>query len=290
MTGTLVLNDAALGPLSVTCDNGYTVISLDLGAPEYRAVSRYRSMTHGTTDDTKFLGARPVTLTVMMDQRVAPLQDLLDNISRYQSPRRRPSLTWSLPSSTDLRSFRALSPRGLPVQVSGPKYQTFTFQWVTPDPRIMLPDTESVLINPTTDTEVGRPYNENYADGGRGPYPASTGVGGRIIVNQGTEDADWRVQLYGPCVNPAFRVNGVTVSMTANGGVTLLAGESILIDTYTKTILLNGDPTLSRYDRSNFTDWSWESLLLVPGNNTVRVSAASGAVTGLLSWDSAWLA
>lgn len=290
MTGVMTLDEASLGPLELSCENGYIVTGFDLGMPEYRVVSRYRSMTHGTEDETKFLGARAVTLSVMLDHRVGPIQTLLSRLARYQSPKRRPSLTWQLPESTDMRQFRSLSPRGVPVTIGQPKYNTFACQWVSADPLMKSPEVECVFINPAGDTESGRPYNENYADGGRGPYPTITGIGARLVTNQGDEDSDWTVQLFGPCVNPAVRVNGVTVSMTANGGQSLLAGESIVIDTYTKTILLNGDPTLSRYGKSNFVDWSWESLLLAPGDNSVRISAVSGAVTGQFCWDPGWLA
>jgi hypothetical protein len=283
------LIDPGVGTLELTCESGYIVRSVDVGAPVYREVSRNRALNDGADDDTQFLGPRAVTLTVGLDQRVADPQVLLDRIMLYQSPRRRPTLAWSLPGSTQVRALANMSPRGAPLEFSGPKYQTLGFQWVAPDGRAVSVDEHEVLLNPSSDIESGRTYPELYTDGGRGPYPFSAGVGSRSVRNDGNELADWRLVIYGPAVNPEFRINGISVDMNVNGGLNLLAGESLWIDTRERTILLNNDPTISRYDRSNFTQWSWGSLRLQPGDNLVRIAADSGQVSARFYWRSTYL-
>jgi hypothetical protein len=290
MSGNLILSEPTLGDLDLSaCASGYVTISFDLGSAAVREATRDRALGHGEFDDSRFLGPRSFAVTVVVDQRHGDATALFDRVAAYNNPRRRPYVTWTEPGSTQPRQCRDMVGRGFPRPIDSPKYHSSTFTWRVPDGKVVDPVLQTFQIVPSSDTELGRSYPENYADGGRGPYPASAGLGGRLVTNAGGLEADWVCQLFGPCVNPWVSVNGIKVALNLGGGATLVAGQYVAIDSFARTILLNGDPTLSRFNKSNYTQWSWQSLGIPgPGTTTVRVGADSGTVSALFSFRSTW--
>lgn len=267
-SGTAVLAATGLTSLDITCGNGFVLSDLQIGFPAERAVVRSRALSDGILDETTFLGARSVTMSFRLDQRVQSTQQLIDRLMPFLSPRRRPTLTWSLNDSNT--SFRQLTLRGVdaPIVINGPKYRTLVCSWLS-DSAFMVSPTETCgSIHPgDPPPEVGRTYNltfDRYYD----PQPPS---GGFYVVNNGTAPAQWTAELTASVVDPTITVNGVDMEFNQNGGISLITGQTLNIDTTARTILLNNDPTLSRYDRVNFEDWSWDDLLLQPGQNLVRI-------------------
>ena len=266
------LSHPDLGVLVLGCDP-YIVTSLQVGSPEVREVVRNRSLMDGTLDDTLYLGARAITMSIRFNDVSAcdaevSMQVLIDRLTPYMSPHRRPVLTWQLPRSDQLRAVRV---RGVNWgwSVSGPKAQGIAPQWVAPSGEIMAggPDARRcVTIKPSSDTETGRTYNLTF----NRAYPASNPIGGRTIVNPGTTNAHWTLTIFGPVINPSFTINGIVFKTDRQGGVTLVAGQTLVVDTRTRTVLLNGVANASRYQNTNYDEWSWHSLLLNPGTNTVR--------------------
>ena len=124
------------------------------------------------------------------------------------------------------------------------------------------------MINPLNPApEEGREYDLTFDR----VYVPTPPVGGVYVYNAGTAPADWTMTLTAAMTNPTVTVRSTDMIFNRNGGVTLLTGQTLQIDTRERTILLNGDPTLSRYDRVNFEDWVWDDLLLQPGLNLVRL-------------------
>ena len=121
-------------------------------------------------------------------------------------------------------------------------------------------------IKPSTDLEAGRTYSWTPPR----IYPPSAPVGGRNLINPGTGSAHWVLTFYGPVVNPKFTINGVLFAADRRGGVTLVAGQTLVVDTRARTVLFNGLPDASRYQFVNFEEWSWDDLMLKPGNNVIR--------------------
>jgi hypothetical protein len=274
------LEERDLGVLSLDCDSGYVVVGFDIGSPVVREVETPRALADGVDDHSFYVGARAVSVAVRCDQRVADLQTLLDRLTPYVSPRRRPQLIWSVPSSSQERSL-VLSGRNVSRAITGPRYQTVVMQWKAPSGVIQSPERACIEIYPRTDVELGRVYSENYADGGRGPYPASLGRGERVVINLGNERADIVATIYGPAVDPSLRVNGATMQFT---GLTLLEGETVVIRTEFRTIWLNGEPGQSRYHLTNYRQWTWDQFRLQADRNLVRVGAASGDPALLLCY------
>jgi len=296
----IVLHDDSLGDLALTCENGYVVTSFQLGSPAVREVAHERALADGTVDDTLYVGARAITVNLVLDQRVAPLQTLLDRLSPYVSPRRRPRFIWTLPGSETER--RSLTVRGVeaPFVLERPKYPPVVVQWVAPDGLITTPEPTCEWIAPSSDEVDGRTYDEcplvpspdrieTATTTGRcydRTYPPAQPRGGRIITTAGNEIAEWTAAFYGPITNPTITINDVPVTIT----VTLGWGQSVVIDTRERTILRNGDPTQSLYGQSNYQAWSWDQLRLRPGENSIRYSGYGITVetSAAFCWSDTW--
>ena len=277
------LSDPDLGVLELGCDP-YVVASLQIGSPEVRDVTRYRSLADGTLDDTRFTGARAITLAIRFRDRLlgrctpdgAPLpsmQNLIDALAPYMTPRRRPTLTWQLPGSDELR---AAVVRGVNwgYTIEGPKAQGIAPQWVVPSGEILAGGADALhctTIRPSVDVEAGRTYDLTFDRS----YPPSDALGGRTIVNPGTAPTHWTLTFFGPVTNPKFTINGVAFKTDRLGGVVLLSGQTLVVDTRTRTVLFNGLPTSSRYQNTNYDEWNWDDLMLQPGTNVIRFDGTS---------------
>jgi hypothetical protein len=171
------------------------------------------------------------------------------------------------------------------VSIGGKQAHIVAASFIGVNGVIESPTLSKILIDPGEDVELGRTYDLEFDR----VYPPTGGIGSRLIVNSGNEVADWTATIFGPAVNPTLTVNGIDISFNRNGGLTLQPNESVTISTQNRTVLLNNDPDESRYDRINFTEWSWEQVRLQPGDNTFRYEedGLNGRVE--VSWRSAWL-
>lgn len=266
--GSVVLSASDLSQLPLNCGDGYVLTSLDIGFPEDRAIVRGRALADGVFDDSKYLGRRAITLTIRLDNRAVTTQALVDRLLAFMSQRRRPTLTWALSgSSTD---FRSVVVRGVdaPLLINNPKYPAIVCSFVSEGSYLRSAVETCVILNPNNlAPEVGRTYDLIF----NRVYISTPPVGGVYVLNVGTAPANWRATLRYNAINPLITVGSTIMNFSQNGGISLITGQTLVIDTEARTILLNGDPTLSRYDRVNFEDWSWDDLLLQPGLNLVRL-------------------
>lgn len=130
----------------------------------------------------------------------------------------------------------------------------------------------SDVIRPAQTSGTGRTYPRSY------PWAYTPGNSGatKIITTGGGEygavSTSLLMRLYGACADPVI-TNQTTGQVLELDNVTLAAGQYLEIDMGAKTVLFNGNPTLSFYGRVNFatSDW-WE---LQPGPNALTVGAAS---------------
>lgn len=285
--GTAVLSADDLTDLELTCGEGFVLVDLQVGFPSERPVVRPRALDDGVIDQTTFVGQRAVTVTLRLDQRVMTTQALIDRVMPFLSPRRRPTLTWSLPgSATD---YRSLTLRGVdaPLVVQQPKYVTIVCSWVSSDPFLLDPVEECESVDPNDPAEeVGRYYDLTFDR----VYVPALPVGALAAINTGTAPTHCVITLTASMINPTVTVNGVDMTFNQNGGLTLVTGQTLVIDTQARTILLNNDPNESRYDRVNYEDWSWDDFLLQPGVNVVRLQGTGFTSTTLMTvcWRSAW--
>lgn len=289
---TFRLEDPVLGTLDLMAP-GYIVSDFVVGFPAERPVERNRALNDGAYDQTEFLGGRAVTFNVLLDTRVLPMQTLRDRLARYLSPRRRPLLVWSYLGTPD--ELRTLMVRGVdaPFAISGnrSRFPTIPCSWKSPWSFMRGYEQQCVTIVPSQAAEAGRTYPLTFDR----TYPAQLPVGAFEVYNGGGERADWSATIavgsLGTVVDPVLTVNGVDFSVDELDGLTMTAGQTLVIDTAERSVLLNGDPDEPRYDRVNFLDWNWEDLQLAPGSNLVRFThdGTSTEAFATICWDLAWL-
>ena len=90
------------------------------------------------------------------------------------------------------------------------------------------------------------------------------------------------VTFTGPVVSPTIEHTGQSRRLEFTG--TLAAGETLVVDSLARTVLLNG--TSSRYSwLTSLSQW----FTLEPGANNLRYTAASGTGTCQVDFRSAWM-
>jgi hypothetical protein len=263
---------------------GYVVTGWQIGFPSERPVMRNRALGDGVIDSTRFFGARAVSMNITLDVNKQDPQISIDNLTAYMTPHRRPRLSWQIPGSSQERSLLV---RGVdaPVSIAGKQAHVITASFIGINGVMESVSETTLVINPGEDVETGRTYDLTFDR----QYPPTAGLGERLVVNEGNEVADWEATIFGPAVNPTLTVNGTDISFNRDGGLTLAAGESVVINTRNRTIFLNDDITESRYDKVNFTEWSWEQVRLQPGHNTIRYEEVTLSGSCTFTWRSAWL-
>lgn len=287
---TCYLEHPRLGILDLTAP-GYAVTDLSIGHPAERPIERDRALNDGRIDETTFLGGRAVTLSVMFDTRVLPWTTLRDALKAYMSPRLRPLLVWSYFGAPD--DLRALELRGVdaPEALSGSRFPVYVTSWKSPWSYMRSPEASVEVVRPSQIDEEGRAYNL-VPDRS---YPAQLPAGSFYAINAGNSPSDWTAVIAvggtGTVDNPSFSVNGVDMTFDQNGGLSMPAGATLVIDTAARTMLLNNDPTTPRFDRVNFLDWNWEDLQIQPGTNIVSFqhSGTSTEAAATVSWYPSWL-
>lgn len=245
--------------------------TLDLGDAITRAVSDDIPDADGTDDTTVYFGARNITLQVILLPD-SGLWALRQHLRAFTSPRLRPYMYVQQSADAPEQQIQLRRSQYTDVIGDGPRMATqadpeaaiVTIQWVAP-----LGILESAVQHSqdvfavATGAAVGRAYSLAFSR----VYPASPVLGSATVVNAGNTDAYPLIRIYGPVTEPVLDNNtqGKSLAFT---GLTLVAGEYLEIDTRAKTILLNSDPTNSRYDKLAFPTSQWWTLS--PGNNIVR--------------------
>lgn len=269
----IYLDDADLGVLDLDCEDGFVVAEFAIGWPSERPVVRSRALTDGVLDTTRYVGQRAVTIALRLDNKIKPTQDMLDELSPYLSPRRRPRVVWSVDKvPSNPLHVRSLELRGveMPLVVNAPKALTVVAQWVATESFSRALLEQCAVATLTGAGELGREYDLEFDR----DYPFSPPFGVTYFTPAGNAPMTWTGTITAEVVDPEILVNDVTITFA---GVTLTSGQTINIDTEARTILLNNDPANSLYSSTNFADWTWDDLLLQPGQNQIRLEAASSA-------------
>lgn len=117
------------------------------------------------------------------------------------------------------------------------------------------------------------------------PFVFGTGGAGSTMScqNDGTFDAPWVATFTGPLVAPEL-VHVDTGKRLTLSGASLVAGDSLVLDSKTRTVLLNG--TATRYSWLTSTS-QWFDLS--PGANSITLNGASGSGSVSITWRSAWV-
>jgi hypothetical protein len=112
-----------------------------------------------------------------------------------------------------------------------------------------------------------------------------SGIAAEMTVANNGSATSWPIlQLTGPGTNPTIR--NYTTGQQIAFGVTLGSTDTLLIDTFNRTILLNGQPAYQTLDFAN-TDW-WG---LAPGDNRLLLSFSdfNAGANMSIQWRDAWI-
>lgn len=288
----------------------------DPGFPSVRESSRDNPDSSGTYDETKYAGARSVSieLTVLRnayrdvygfedwDQSVDWNSDSywVSRLSSWMSPGLRPRLYFTMQGQSGHARFMDVRPGNFSAPVSGGgENRPVQLQFVNASGLIFDFDTTtSATRDGRTRTEIrqteaphlGRVYPEVYPK----TYPETARGSSEVIYTGGVSNG-FIVRIYSdPLVattNPRITVTAPDGSQRSIGfnGLTIPAGQFLEIDTVEKTVTLGGLPEL-RQNKFLTAPLAWP--VLNPGIddngrsgvNTVDFTVAAGGVVGALAY------
>jgi hypothetical protein len=277
LTQARLVDDNGTGLEVLRFDDSIGVIttSVSLGFPEIRSVSNARPAQDGTLDSTRFIGARTVTMELLMPS-VAwyivedKLRAALHPMNRYYLYVLRDG--WSAERRLLVRGAGYTEPGGV-------RSPTAQLQWVgvqgfmeeAPDQVGLVPilsGNEGGIATPVALPAAFAP--------GFTPGMSTVEVDGTIPTSP-------VATIYGPCTNPTLLLAGDTKQYLAFN-LTIADGDFLFVDFSARTALLNNDPALSQYGSLDFSRSSWWQL--PPGTSTVAFTPtqANGGSQAVLSW------
>lgn len=250
-------------------------------APEVRQGELARAQSDGSYPGQDRLGVKLVTAKLA----ISAATDVLE-----QAARRTLAGAWKQPAPNATVPLVWMEDDGVKYALYGkPRLAStqlaprlFTeARFVATDPRIYA----AASLVPSTSFPTGGAGGLSFGGAGAAaPFVFSGAVSGGSIdcTNSGTYETPYTITITGPVVAPLVEhsVQGRSLSFTG----TLAAGETLVIDSRAKTVLLNG--TASRYSwLTTASQW----FTLEPGPNALRFSGASGSGTCSVRYAPAWL-
>lgn len=275
----LTLTDAydtlTIRPAKATAADPIFCKQWDLGAPDVRVTSTPRVGFDGTYDGAAYTGARTVTfdLSIQGDGNGSPYA-YAERLAAFAHPARRPTLNISRATVDGPGGTWTMSLRGNPFSISyGSRAAALLDMQLTfnaPDGYLLSPLRDYTSAVASTSVVGGFTAPETLPlilTPGSGTNPQITlTVGGSAPVAP-------VIAIYGPVANPRITSGTDEFSFT---GLTLGAGEYVVIDMPNGAVYRNGDASDSVYDLVNFatsTFWTFAQ-----GARTVKYLASSGYV------------
>lgn len=276
----LILYDAkdtiAIRPFSPNVKDQIICTSWDLGAPDVRITNTVRPGQDGTDDSAGFLGARTVTLELVV--MGSDPYTTIDRLAAMSHPSRRPNLQLT----RAVGGSWTMGLRGIPFSITyGPSTASkieFSMTFSAP-----LGYLEGALKGPYTapvGTSVAATDWHFPAHLPKGFGPGSNTVPTITLQIGGSLPVSPILYISGPVYNPSVSTDdGEKFAFT---GMHLVAGQVAQIDMGAATIrtgdtasgLISDDQSL--YQTVDFTVssfWSW-----LPGKHVVRYQAATGGL------------
>jgi hypothetical protein len=242
------LEDPTLGRLELSCDTGYIVRQYDFGPPTIREVVYNNSFDDGTFDYTRFIGSRAVSLDIVLRPtqnvngtggRVSEPQ-MRDALVAYAHPSRRPRLTYSEHGDDRVKQID-LRASDFSAAVTQPMFNSIGISWVAP----------RGVIESSYENCVTRSIGE------------TAGAMEIPVINRGNTNANWMMSITGELQQPKLYLDGdVDNALELEYDVGL--GGSVVISSYSRSVLIAGEKTGYRYLSDNST---W--FTIPPGAHTI---------------------
>lgn len=276
LTQARLVDDDGTGLEVMRFDDSIGVIttSVSLGFPEIRSVSNPRPAQDGTLDSTRFIGARTITMELLMPTVAWYLVE--DRLRAILHPMNRYYLYILRDGWTD---ERRLLVRGAGyTEPGGVRSPLAQLQWVGTE-GFMEEAADQVGLVPIGVNEGGitSPFTTPVV------FPPGFTPGMTTVEVDGTIPTSPTATIYGPCTNPTIMLSGAT-QQYLSFNLTLGANDYLFVDFSARTALLNNDPALSQYGTLDFSRSSWWQL--PPGTSTVAFTPAQagGGAQAVLSW------
>jgi hypothetical protein len=229
--------------------------------------------------DAEFEKGRPVVLTGDIYASAITMESYLDSLKS----------NWA-PSSTLVPFYfkaPSVAERLLYVKPLGCKYDweqarrigasPVQFKMFAEDPRIYDSSLTTVSIPFAAGASTGFGFNLGFSFG----FGGTSGTDGQFVINSGNRPTPLQFTINGPCDSPTIRDDTYGHVLAFN--IILAAGETLVIDTYYKTVKLNG--AVNRRGKLIDPDW----FFLQPGSTFIRYNAVTGTGSSLdIRYRSAW--
>lgn len=267
-------------------DNPIALVQIDglLDLPPVRSADQVLLRRHGAHPGDDFADVRQVVLTFeLYGDTEAELAELVEQLqAAYRPGGPEEPLVFRIPGvagGSKAQLWCRPRRRKLPIDLSfHRRIPVATIELVATDP-VLHATAESSGTTTLPTTSGGHSWPNSW------PWTwGAVSAGGSILaVNEGSFDAEVTFRIDGPVTNPRIEhvVSGATIAW--NG--TLAVGDYLVIDTRSRTVLLDG--TASRYAE---LDPSTRWFALQPGTNEIAFRAITPTAATLSAvWRSAWI-
>jgi hypothetical protein len=247
--------------------------------PRIRVSDRENPRRHGVTAGDDLYGEKVLVfeLAILGDTRVDAEQLVADLAAAWQAS---PTDEWLDVRITGTPAEYSLigRPRRASIVLGS------TFPEAVAEARLTFAATDPIRYGPASSIIIA------LAEAGAGfvlpnTLPAilsgGSGVGIGDAANDGSIAVEWSATFTGPLGNP--RIEHVDSGQFVRVSAALAAGETLVVDSATATLLLNGSTP-----RQNWLAPGSRWFELAPGSNPIRFLADSGTGTVAIAWRSGW--
>jgi hypothetical protein len=284
---TLTLTDdydtMVIRPASANGNDPVVCKQWDLGAPEVRVTSTPKPSMDGTIESAGYTGARTVTLDLQIfgDRDVSPYL-YAERLAAFAHPARRPTLVMTRATEDTNGDEYTMAVRGNPFSISFGRRAAGMLEmqlvFTAPDGYLESPLRQFQSIAATDNADPGGVILPMSFAIGYG-MDFGTGIGTNPAISfwiNSSAPVAPLIAIHGPVTNPRLVTD--TNEQFKFVGLTIAAGQMVVIDMEQATVRLDGSADASVYRFVDFTVstfWRWPAY----SNKGVRYMATSGAVT-----------
>jgi hypothetical protein len=289
VTNTVRLVDGAtivwLRPAAPAHTDQVFCASHEITFPAAQVVDQPLAEDDGILDVTARHGGATFRATLVIRDAATTRHQAADQLRAILAPSKRPTLIvqrdgWSGERQAVVRgdTWACITDRTAGVILHA------TIQAAIPGGVLEDTATQTAVIRPSATSATGRTYPKTY------PWSYTPANAGSVatLTSAGNVATAPMLRLYGACTEPVI-LNVTTGQQIELDDLTLVDGQYLDIDLDARTVLLNGDPSLSYYDRINFATSTWWKLQ--PGANIINVAVATSDASCELdvSWTDRWI-
>ena len=252
--------------------------------PQVRTADEVRGFTDGEFYGRDFLAGRAISMDLLILAGPTGLRPVLEAMKAALIPQGGGStstvpLSFNLPGIATRRVYCRLRRRALPITLEYThNHASAVVEFYAADPRI-YDDVASNAQVGLSGAGGGLTFNATP----NLTFGTTAAPNTQVAMNAGNYNTKPVITITGPVDTPV--VQNVTQGLSLKVNMALAAGDTLTLDTDTRSVVLNG--TASR--RSSLsTDSVWFDLS--PGPNTILYSAAAATVSiTYLTWRNAYI-